>query len=85
MTKFETLYQKYADTFPKFSRYQSGNAIISEQDLLDNLAADLENIINDYGSFDEYAEPDDVCILDIYTLREGQWLLNELMTKLSSS
>ncbi len=83
MAKFETLYQKYTDTFPKFSRYQSGNANISEQDLLDNLAAELENIINDYGSFDDYADPEDVCILELYTIREAQWLLNELMTRLS--
>ena len=76
---FDVLYQKYVDEYSLISRYLKGFAEISQQDLLDNLAAEVEGIINDYGLLIDYADLEEPnTILEIYSIEEAQWMLAEL-------
>ena len=79
----ESLYERYVTTYSKYSRYENGHAVLSEQDLLDNLAAELEGIVNDYGNLRDYADLDEPnTILEIYSIEESQFLLDQLTKKL---
>lgn len=80
---FDELYQKYSDTFSKRPSYVSGSFKISQEDLLNKLGSEIDLIIQEDGSLDEFAEPDDPnMILQIYSVEEAEFVLEYLQKAL---
>ncbi len=73
------LYQRYVDEYSPHLRYVNKVATISEKDLLGLLGSELDEIVNDYGSLDEFASPDEPkMILDIYSIKEAETIYEHL-------
>ncbi len=73
------LYQRYVDEYSSQLRYVNAVATISEEDLLGLLGSEFDEIVNDYGSLDEFASADEPqMILDIYSIKEAESVYEHL-------
>ena len=76
---FDELYKRYVEEFSDHPNYLMGVRQISEQDLQDHVGAELNVIVNDYGSFADYApldEPEVIC--SIFSLNEANFIADKL-------
>jgi hypothetical protein len=79
MNEFESLYQRYVDEYSTNGRYVNGAAEISEADLMEQLQTELDDIRDEYGSIDEFAEPDEPqMIINCYSLNEARVVFEHL-------
>ena len=81
---FDELFTKYKEEYEQRSAYRNGRLVISESDLLNKLGGELDMLINEYGTLENYAEPDEAgMVLEIFSLREAQFVLKILRDRLS--
>jgi hypothetical protein len=79
MNEFEALYQRYVDEYSTNGRYVNGAAEISEEDLMEQLETELDDIRDEYGSIDEFAEPDEPrMIINCYSMNEAKVVYEHL-------
>ena len=79
MNEFETLYQRYVDEYSKNGRYVNGAAEICEEDLMEHLQTELDDIRDEYGSIDEFANPDEPqMIINCYSMNEAKIVFEHL-------
>ena len=73
------LYQKYVTEFEQRPAYIEGRATISEQDLLNKLGGEIDMLIAEYGTLQEYAEEDEPdMLMELYSIAEANELLQYL-------
>ena len=73
------VYQKYVKEFEQRHAYIEGRATISEQDLLNKLGAELDMLIDEYGSLQEYAEENEPdMLMELYSIAVANELLQYL-------
>lgn len=82
MRKTEELYQLYADEYSKKFAYEKGYKKISEDDLLENINLVLDDMIEQEGSLQEYADLDEPkVVLNLYSIEEAVLLKAYLQDK----
>ena len=83
--EFDDLYQRYVDEYSSRPRYTNGHATISEQDLMDQLGAEIDDLLAEYGSLSDFASPDEAnMVFEIYSTAEAQVVFEELIRRSSS-
>lgn len=82
MRKTEELYQLYADEYSKKFAYEKGYKQISEADLLETISLVLDDMIEQEGSLQEYADLDEPkVVLNLYSIEEAVLLKAYLQDK----
>ena len=80
----EELYQLYADEFSKKLAYEKGFKQTSESDLLDLITNQLQEMIDEEGSLENYADLDDPQVVaHLYSINEALLLQKYLLDKSS--
>lgn len=80
---FDELYKRYVEHYSDHPKYLQNIRQISEQDLQDQIGAELNVIFNDYGSYEEYAPLDeDEVICEIYSINEANFIADKLEQQL---
>ncbi len=75
MFELDELFERYAVAFSKTPPYTSGSRTISLEDFYNQIQAEVDSIIDDYGSLIEYAEPDDEkTLLELYSINEVEFI-----------
>ena len=81
---FEELFKRYQDSFGKRPAYKRGSFKVSNEDLLNKLGSEIDLLLDEFGTLDNFAESTDPnMILQIYSIDEAEFLMTELQKALS--
>lgn len=73
------LYQRYVEAYSDRPAYIEGRSTISERDLLNKLGAEVDMLTDEYGTLNEYAEPDEPeMLMELYSISEAEELIKDL-------